>query len=317
MSDAHVPYPSMTKEEMAQLMSYLFVAGLTDDSGDAVRGEKVFAAKRCVVCHRDGTSGRPPASLAAADSPLAFTQSLWNHAAAMRSQMEKRGVQWPKLDATELRDLFAYVQSKAGKQSRSPIQFADASEGWELFQQRSCIECHALRGRESSMPRLSPASLHSQGAPSLGGDATLPPTLSEFGEAMLNHFPQMDRAMANGGKAVPVFKDQEIADLAIFLYSLANVEPTGSPQVGASVFVWRGCAECHGSDAASGPAPPLRGRGQTYTATRLATGLWAHGNRMYDETRRKGQPWPHLEESDIGDLLAFLNTSREKSGAAK
>ena len=129
---------------------------------------------------------------------------------------------------------------------------------------------------------------------------------------MLNHFPNMRLAMDGQGGTPPQFSSNDLADLAVFLYGLRNTEPTGSAYVGASVFVWRGCAACHGTGATGGSAPPLRGRGQTYTAVRLATGLWAHGNRMYEETRRTGQPWPRLEDSDIGDLLAYLNTPIEK-----
>ena len=164
------------------------------------------------------------------------------------------------------------------------------------------------------MPRITATSAHAGSAPALGSEATLPPTLSEFGEAMLNHFPTMRRAMLRGGQGPPAFASGDLADVAVFLYSLRYLEPGGSQHVGASVFLWRGCAACHGNDAASGSAPPLRGRGQTYTAVRLATGLWGHGARMYEETRRSAQPWPHLEESDIGDLLAFLNTPLQKTG---
>ena len=313
MQSAGVPYPAMSNDESAQLLSYLFVMGLSDDSGDAVRGARVFAAKRCNACHRDGPGTPPARLLGASDSPLAFTQDLWNHAATMQSQMSARGVAWPTLDATDLRDLFAYAQTLAGPSARIAVHSADAARGWEVFQNKSCIDCHALRGRESSLPRLANSSWRPANAPALGGDSNLPPTLSQFGEAMLNHFPAMHRAMSSTGKAPPIFDANELADLAIFLYSLRNVEPAGSPHVGASVFVWRGCARCHGANAASGSAPALRGRGQTYTAVRLATGLWAHGNRMYEQSRRSGQPWPHLEESDIGDLLAFLNTPLETS----
>ncbi len=148
-------------------------------------------------------------------------------------------------------------------------------------------------------------------APVLEGK--LPPTFSQFGEAMLNHFPDMQRAMKEQGAAPPTFQAQEMADLAVFLYSLRYLEPSGSPQVGASIFGWRGCADCHGARGEGGKrGPALRGRGQTYTAIRLATDLWRHGDSMYQESRKLGQQWPVLEESDVGDLLSFLNTPVER-----
>jgi mono/diheme cytochrome c family protein len=324
MQAAHMPYPAMSHDDTAQLLSFLFVTGLTDDPGDARRGETLFTTENCAVCHRDGSAAPSPRSLGAWQSPLDFTEALWNHAPAMQKEMQKRQIQWPRLEASDLRDLFAYARAQAGNRTSAPIHAADAATGWQLFQSKSCIECHALRGRESSLPRLTAASSQVAGAPSLpvfgkGGqiaDADLPPTLSEFGAAMLNHIPKMRRAMDHGGASPPEFATGDLADIAVFLYSLHNTEPAGTPYVGASVFVWRGCSACHGVDATGGTAPALRGRGQSYTAIRLATGLWAHGERMYQETQRTQQAWPRLEDSDIGDLLAFLNTPPDKAEPA-
>jgi hypothetical protein len=30
---------------------------------------------------------------------------------------------------------------------------------------------------------------------------------------------------------------------------------------------------------------------------------------MYERTRQLGRPWPTLNESDVGDVVAFLNSS--------
>lgn len=322
MQAAHMSYPTMTNEQTAQLVSFLFVTGLTDDSGDPRRGASVFFANGCSTCHNGG--GLSPASLGSWQSPLDFAGSLWNHAATMQLQIQHRGMRWPRLDASDLRDLAAYFQAKAGGRATTPLHAANPARGWALFQSKCCIACHALRGRESSLPIASAASAsttpRSPGAPPLpvfgmpehAADSIQPATLSGFGAAMLNHFPKMWIAMDGRRGTPPQLSAGELADLAVFLYGLRNIEPAGSPYVGASVFVWRGCAACHGADASGGSAPSLRGRGQTYTAVRLATGLWAHGNRMYAETRRSGQPWPRLEVSDIGDLLTFLNTPLEK-----
>jgi hypothetical protein len=32
---------------------------------------------------------------------------------------------------------------------------------------------------------------------------------------------------------------------------------------------------------------------------------------MYEQSRKAGQSWPVLQESDVGDLLSFLNTPIE------
>jgi mono/diheme cytochrome c family protein len=311
MQQSRMPYPAMSSEDMAQLFAYLYVTGVTDQSGNSERGHALFVSKGCMQCH--GPSGKAPAVnvLGVADTPLLLTQALWNHASAMRAELQQRGMTWPSLKASELRDLLAYIQLANGRQSATPVRVGDPARGWAVFQDKACLDCHTLAGRNPSTagdPKIK--------VRLLSGDP-LPATLSQFGEAMLNHFPDMHRAMAATGKVPPSFTDNELGDVGVFLYSLRYVEPAGSPHVGATIFRLRGCAACHSDDASGASAPALRGRGQNYTAVRLAMGLWGHGDRMYELTRRNHQPWPQLEPADIGDLLTFLNTPLEQTTAKK
>ncbi len=307
MRKANLPYPSMTYDDTGQLAGYLYITGFTDRPGDPERGRASFAAKQCTRCHSAQDTGRGPtlAVLARSDSPISFTQALWNHAAAMQTELARSGLSWPRLQASELRDMFAYIRQARGNEAVTPEPTPDPDRGWRVFQEKSCLDCHALKKNPNN-------DAGQTARPVLGADGNLPPTFSEFGEALLNHFPDMHRAMSNAKKSTPVFRDGEMADLTVFVYSLRYLEPAGSPHVGSSVFGWRGCAECHGADAeGSTRGPALRGRGQTYTAVRLATDLWRHGSGMYEESRKTGHVWPMLQESDVGDLLSFLNTPVE------
>lgn len=298
MQAQHVPYPSLDYEEAGQLVAFLYLSGHADDSGDPIRGRQLFAQKQCARCHSPG--GRLAPDLARSEVPataVTWTQVLWNHGSAMQARMTKAGVAWPTFQANELRDLFAYVQQMGGAAPRVPSVEGDPDRGWAVFQQKGCLACHGMTRDAGSM------------GPAFGRDHQLPPTFAQFGEAMLNHFPQMQQAMSSRATAMPVFEGGEMADLAAFLYSLHFLEPAGSPQVGASLFSWRGCAQCHGDQAqGSRSAPALRGKGSTYTAVRLAADLWRHGAGMYSTAHAAGQPWPLLSEEDVGDLLAFLNT---------
>ncbi len=309
MRQAKLPYPEISYDETGHLAGYLYVAGFTDEAGNPRTGAQVFAEKQCTRCHSDASGARGPGLriLAHAGSPIAFTQALWNHASGMQTEMARLRISWPRFQASELRDLFAYVQQVGGA---APVKnpAPDLDRGWRLFQEKSCLDCHSLRAPQA------PREIAEQKArPIVGADGNLPPTFSEFGERLLNHFPDMHRALGAEHKSPPVFQDGELADITGFLYSLRYLEPSGSPNVGASIFAWRGCADCHGKQAegaARGPA--LRGTGQTYTSIRLATDLWRHGERMYAESRKQNQTWPMLQESDVGDLLSFLNTPVEK-----
>jgi mono/diheme cytochrome c family protein len=317
MKDAKVAYPTLSYDETGQLVAYLYLAGYSDERGDAAHGRELFVTKHCARCHTGaGNGGAAPKvqELARADSPITWTQALWNHASAMEDSLRKMGVAWPHFQANELRDLYAYVRQEGGRsESEMSVPAADPDRGWQVFQAKYCINCHALKNtKQATVVKVGDPPPRPVG-PVLGSDGKLPPTFSQFGEAMLNHFPDMHRAMRSVGQGPPTFESQEMVDLAVFLYSLHYLEPSGSPHVGGSIFGWRGCADCHGTRAeGTARGPGLRGRGQTYTAVRLATNLWGHGAKMYQQSRKAGQTWPMLQESDVGDLLSFLNTPVER-----
>jgi mono/diheme cytochrome c family protein len=231
-----------------------------------------------------------------------WTQALWNHAARMRLRLRETGLQWPRFGPNDVRDLLAYIRYQNGNPpQRDTIANADPDRGWLVFQRKGCIRCHSLTTDDNGGI-----------GPYLGLQQKLPPTFSEFGAALLNHVPQMEKAVTLQGLPWPTFEPNEVRDLTVFFYSLRYLEPPGSPQIGRTVFSWRGCSRCHGAEAEGGSAPRLRGTGASYTGPRLATDLWRHGRRMYEQVQRDGQPWPELQESDVGNLLAFLNSTPER-----
>lgn len=299
MEGKQLDYPILSYEETSQLVTYLYMGAYADDSGDPRRGERLFAEMKCAQCHNRKFRAPGFVDISDSDDALSWTRALWNHGSGMQVKMLSAGIQWPTFQASDMRDLFAYVRQARNLDAEALTDVAgDPSRGWVLFQQKGCIRCHSI----SSVPGLL--------GPGLGTDHQLPPTFSEFGATLLNHFPKMERAIESQQAVVPRLDGNDVADIAVFLYSLHYLEPTGSPLVGQSVFSWRGCNRCHGDDAegtTSGPA--LRGRGQFYTAVRLTTALWRHGARMYEAMKKDEQPWPALHDSDVGHLLTFLNTA--------
>ncbi len=298
MRAQHLVYPSLSYQETSQLVTYLYMCAYADDSGDAKRGEQLFRARKCDQCHSRVAEAPGLVDISSPEDPLSWTQALWNHASGMQARMRDQQIEWPRFEASDLRDLFAYVRSlRQLDQNAQPDVGGDPARGWTLFQ-KSCIRCHSI----SSEPGLL--------GPSFGADHPLPPTFSEFGAALLNHLPKMQVAMEGNKEQTPQFGNHDVADITVFLYSLHYLEPTGSPLVGKSVLAWRGCSRCHGSDGeGTSSGPSLRGRGQIYTAVRLATALWGHGARMYDSMQKHDEHWPALHDSDVGPLLTFLNTS--------
>jgi mono/diheme cytochrome c family protein len=104
-----------------------------------------------------------------------------------------------------------------------------------------------------------------------------------------------------------------MADLMSFFSSLRYFEPNGSVEAGRGVFSARGCSRCHGANGqGTSLGPGLRG--QRVNSVSLATALWRHGPEMYRRTQSLGIAWPKLNESDLGDLFAFLNSPQEAVG---
>ncbi|MGA2989889.1 MAG: c-type cytochrome [Candidatus Korobacteraceae bacterium] len=301
MQQQGLSYPSLTYEETSQLIAYLYLSGADDNGGDVGHGAALFSGKNgCSRCHGDSGRDSRLASAALNGSAMDWTQALWNHAILMRLRMREIGMQWPRFGPNDVRDLLAYIRHQNGDPSQQDsMTAADPDRGWQVFQQKGCIYCHSLTSENGGI------------GPYLGRQQKLPPTFSEFGAVLLNHIPQMENAIAKQGAKWPTFGPNEVRDLTVFFYSLRYLEPAGSPQIGRTVFSWRGCARCHGTQAEGGSAPRLRGKGATFTASRLATDLWRHGRRMYERVQRDGQPWPELQESDVGNLLAFLNSPLE------
>jgi cytochrome c2 len=307
MNAEKLEYPELNYEQMARLVAYLYMSGYIDRVGDAENGERLFSIKGCIRCHAvRGFGGKRGPDLSESQSmanPMIWTQVMWNHAADMQERLKQIGLRWPRFEEDELRDLYAYV-SEVSRRPTNELQIspADPENGWKVFRSKGCIMCHSLS--ESGQRHIGPA---------LGPERKVPPTFFRFAESMLNHFPAMRRAVESQNQNLPAFEGTEMADVIAFVYSLRYLEPGGSPHVGESVFEWRGCSRCHGSQAeGTRSGPPLRGRGQSFTAVRLASILWRHGAKMYEQSRKMGQDWPQLQTSDIGDLLAFLNSPVEE-----
>lgn len=301
-----VPYPALDYRETAQLLAYLYTARHTDGPGDADRGRLLFESKGCARCHSlRGTGGKVGpdlAEIAEIDDPLAWTGTLWNHSAAMETALRRDGLDWPRFEGHDLRDLFAYVIQF--RNPKAPPRQGDPKQGWKVFQSKSCSACHAIKDSDQ------------RSASSLAASRELPASPTALGGVMLSHAPEMRHSMATQGIAPPQLSGEEIADLFAFLYSLRYVEQAGSPHVGQSVFAWRGCARCHGASAEGiAKAPALRGRGRVYTSVALATDLWRHGDRMFRETSEAGVGWPTLQDGDVADLLTFLNSPVETTTA--
>lgn len=297
-----VAYPQFTPEDMADLFAYLYVTCYDDESGDTARGMALFTQKSCIRCHSvGGTGGHIGPDLrdiGPVATPIFWAQTMWNHAPAMETHMRELNIPWPQFQGEEMNDLLAYVrQARGGSEMESELLPANPNRGWDLFRKKRCVACHAIRGSGGKV------------GPDLGSGTPLPRSLTQMAGRMWNHSPQMWAAMNAKGIERPTFAGQEMADIIAFLYSARYSELGGSPVIGQELFSERKCSQCHGTDARGGKIGPSLRTGERFlTPVSLAVALWSHGPRMYAKAQELGLGWPYLNEGDLSNLLAFLNS---------
>lgn len=297
-------YPALSQEEMTHLFAFLYTARYVDEPGDKERGQQLLMKKGCTRCHSvDGTGQEegPDLAKSGVDTPIMWTQAMWNHAPAMATRMAELGIAWPKFEQRDMNDLLAYMREVSrGLRKERALLPASPERGWKLFQEKSCIVCHLVNGKGGRV------------GPELGSGRQIPLTVVQFAALMWNHSPEMWKAQTARSVPRPSFAGQQMADLVAFLSSLRYFEPAGSAPIGGSVFTERDCNRCHGPRGeGSRLGPGLRGHGRSFSTIALATALWSHGPNMYKRTQELHVPWPRLADSDVGHLVSFLNTPLE------
>ncbi len=119
MAEMNIPFPTLTEQEMADLVAFLYSLPYFDDPGNPSRGREVFERKGCAACH--GVSGRGGAGAPdltktlGAVSPVAIAAAMWNHGFAMEQVARSRGLPWPDLDGRDLADVVAFLRAGGRK----------------------------------------------------------------------------------------------------------------------------------------------------------------------------------------------------------
>ncbi len=110
-------WPSLTTEELADLVAFLYFLPFNDATGDHRRGAAVFKARSCHECHGAASGSAPELAdlltTAETQSAAAFVAAMWSHAPVMRETILAEGRAWPELSGQELRDLLAFLESEA------------------------------------------------------------------------------------------------------------------------------------------------------------------------------------------------------------
>ncbi len=111
----HLEPPKLEGQEINEVLGQRWASQFYAGSGDANKGRKIFASKRCVECH--GSAGPGPDLHARAGdwSGITMVSALWRHGPQMLEQANARKIPWPVLRAGEMSDLIAFLNTKGTK----------------------------------------------------------------------------------------------------------------------------------------------------------------------------------------------------------
>jgi mono/diheme cytochrome c family protein len=117
MKEQKITAPTLTGQDMADVLAYLYVSRYFDPPGDTARGATLVKDKGCVTCHTvRGAGGKGAGDFAqskVAQTAPGLVAGMWNHSRLMERAAEQRTVPWPTLSGNELADVAAYLKSVA------------------------------------------------------------------------------------------------------------------------------------------------------------------------------------------------------------
>jgi mono/diheme cytochrome c family protein len=291
--------PSVSEAQAGDMFAYFQSIRYFDQAGDAARGKRAFAASRCADCHGRSSAlfgGAPPISAwKAVASPIMFAQQMWNHSPKMQDAMAKRKMKWTAITAQELTDIMVYVQSlPETRGAKWEFSLGSGEKGEALLAEKGCKACHQ-GGLDLSKRKT-------------GG------SLTDFAVAMWNHAPQMAAVAKKFEKPFPLLEPSEMASLMAYLWDRQIYGEQGNVAKGTKVFEKKSCGTCHGG---SGGGPDLKaklaGRTGPVQSFSMVAVLWQHGPQMLEGMRARKLAWPGFSDSEMLDLIAYLNSLQGSS----
>jgi cytochrome c2 len=182
---------------------------------------------------------------------------------------------------------------------------SDPLEGRVVFENKGCIQCHALGGYGGDV------------GPDLGRDHFFGSAV-DLTSVLWNHIPQMNRKYRQFGLRRPSLSESEMLHLAGFLYYLRYLGHPGSVANGRRLLTEKGCTTCHTLGNGT-PATTLDFYDLENDASpvRLVQSMWNHGPEMQEALAKKNVSFPYLDERDISDISAYLQMAVAHSSSVR
>ena len=191
-------------------------------------------------------------------------------------------------------------QASGAEKKEGYLLPGDVKEGWKVFYQKGCIQCHSIWGEGG------------KGGSDLG---TLPQAYvsqAQLAALMWNHSPEMwGRMIARKIPSEKIAK-KEMADLFAFLYFIRYMDEPGDIKKGKTI-VDSACGKCHASK--EGAKSDLSRWGMYTNPILWAQMMWNHSSQMEKEIKRTGFLRFEFKGKEMVDLIAYirsLNPGAEK-----
>jgi cytochrome c2 len=300
MKEVHQPFPRLDPAEAGDLIAFLFTQNYFEGSGNVDSGKKLFSSKGCIRCHQvggvGGVLGPSLDAVGQSGAPMSVAAAMWNHGPSMAEAMRAQGIERPNLNASELRDLVAFLRAAAHERAGVPVSILPGrvNEGRILFEKKQCIKCHSIQGKGGNIgPDLGRHGLHRN--------------LVEFAAALWNKAPAMLRAMKLRKVTLPQLNGEEMADIVAYLRSFQYFGEPGNPDLGRRLLWEKQCLNCHSLDGGGGKgAPDLAMTKGLGSPAAVIAALWSHGNFMAESAADR---WPQLKSDEVAHLMAFFERS--------
>jgi len=306
MQEEGIPYPLISPQEMAELFSFLYFIRYVDEPGDPSQGKTLLSTKGCTTCHsilgKGGKIGPDLTRWGVYTNPIVWSQQMWQHAPQMEQEMKKKGMSWPQLNAADMANLVAYIQSIGGKiQLEHHLEPGSPVRGRELFSAKGCKECHTIEGVGQKIG-------------SDFGSIEFPRTLGGMAALMWNHSPDMMKMMKIRNIPREDINPQEMADILSYLFAYRYFDKPGDLSKGKKLFEEKNCVICHtvGRGGRAGTIGPNLGRISKMTTITFTHSIWNHGPDMMQKMRDNGFSWPVLKGSDLMDMVVYLQSANIK-----
>lgn len=173
---------------------------------------------------------------------------------------------------------------------------ADPTIGGQLFANKGCVKCHAVKGEGGKI------------GPDLGR-LDLDDTQLDLAARMWNYAPSMVAKMEKAGIVKPALTGEEFTEITAYLYLLRFFDEPGDPVSGGYLFEQKGCSFCHsvsgrGKEGEKGLDEFPRNISPVF----LAKTVWNRSPEMMAHMSMMGKGWPSFEGTEMMDLLEFIKT---------